>query len=564
MTEEVLTGVSVLSPAAGYRALPLPRPGVNPKPARRARPLLRAAVCLSAGVRRTLRSLARPLSAPLLYGPAVRRRTFGARLWALLYAAYALTVALGESAGALSIDLSRRARLRAACALSVLRHRLGARANVRILFAACGLLLLLTVYYTLGLEVVLDGRSLGFVSSQSEFSEAVKSVSARAADILHYPYYLDPNVTYRYSFVDRHLVFDGAEVEEMLFAQIPEIKRLYVLLVDGVAVTASEDCDGLTRILNDALYRHSEDGTADSVSFVQDVRLDLQWTDRALEQPLSEIRALLLGDIRGEQYDTATEGDSFTGVALRNGMSAQDLQMLNRDVAPETLADGTPLVVQWTLPFLSVEARRQIQYEEEIPYASSQTDDASLYVGDTAVRVKGQPGRALVSAELRYVNGLEVGSDEIGRETLDPPVDEVIAVGTKKRPPKSPTGTFIRPFWGRYTSGFGKRTLFGVRRNHEGLDFAGPTGSPIVASDGGVVIFAGRRSSYGLCVIISHGKGLTTLYAHCSKLLVRAGQSVAQGERIANVGNTGRSTGPHLHFEVRVNDVPRNPWNYLG
>ncbi|MDR2671397.1 MAG: M23 family metallopeptidase, partial [Oscillospiraceae bacterium] len=141
---------------------------------------------------------------------------------------------------------------------------------------------------------------------------------------------------------------------------------------------------------------------------------------------------------------------------------------------------------------------------------------------------------------------------------------EVIAVGTKKRPPKSPTGTFIRPFWGRYTSGFGSRTLFGVRRKHEGLDFAGPTGSPIVASDGGVVTFAGRRSGYGLCVVISHGKGITTLYGHCSKLLVRVGQAVAQGERIANVGSTGRSTGPHLHFEVRVNDVPRNPWNYLG
>jgi murein DD-endopeptidase MepM/ murein hydrolase activator NlpD len=84
-----------------------------------------------------------------------------------------------------------------------------------------------------------------------------------------------------------------------------------------------------------------------------------------------------------------------------------------------------------------------------------------------------------------------------------------------------------------------------------------------VASDGGVVTFAGRRSGYGLCVTISHGNGLSTLYAHCSKLLVRAGQAVAQGERIANVGSTGRSTGPHLHFEVRVGGVPRNPWNYL-
>jgi murein DD-endopeptidase MepM/ murein hydrolase activator NlpD len=77
------------------------------------------------------------------------------------------------------------------------------------------------------------------------------------------------------------------------------------------------------------------------------------------------------------------------------------------------------------------------------------------------------------------------------------------------------------------------------------------------------VLFAGARSGYGKCVVISHGKGITTLYGHCSKLLVREGQKVAQGELIAKVGNTGNSTGPHLHFEVRVNGSPRNPWDYI-
>ncbi|MBQ9926293.1 MAG: M23 family metallopeptidase, partial [Clostridia bacterium] len=84
------------------------------------------------------------------------------------------------------------------------------------------------------------------------------------------------------------------------------------------------------------------------------------------------------------------------------------------------------------------------------------------------------------------------------------------------------------------------------------------------ASDGGRVTYAGWKGNYGYCVFIDHGNGYTTVYAHCSKLLVKVGQSVAKGETIAKVGSTGRSTGPHLHFEIRVNGKHQNPLNYIG
>ncbi|MCL4671965.1 MAG: M23 family metallopeptidase [Sphingomonadaceae bacterium] len=112
---------------------------------------------------------------------------------------------------------------------------------------------------------------------------------------------------------------------------------------------------------------------------------------------------------------------------------------------------------------------------------------------------------------------------------------------------------------------------FGYRRDpftrgaamHSGIDFKGPIGAPIFAAADGVVSFVGRKSGYGNVVEISHGNGLMTRYAHLSRFDTRVGQRVAAGEKIAGLGNTGRSTGPHLHFEVRINDRAVNPRPFL-
>jgi murein DD-endopeptidase MepM/ murein hydrolase activator NlpD len=98
---------------------------------------------------------------------------------------------------------------------------------------------------------------------------------------------------------------------------------------------------------------------------------------------------------------------------------------------------------------------------------------------------------------------------------------------------------------------------------HSGVDFAAPAGAPILAAAGGVVSVAEFNPAYGNMVVVDHGNGLQTLYAHASKLGVKAGEIVRKGQQIASVGSTGRSTGAHLHFEVHVNGVPRNPARFL-
>lgn len=126
-------------------------------------------------------------------------------------------------------------------------------------------------------------------------------------------------------------------------------------------------------------------------------------------------------------------------------------------------------------------------------------------------------------------------------------------------------GGFIRPAAGPVTSTFGPRLhpVTGEHRQHAGLDIGAPYGAPVVAARAGVVTFSGDASGYGRTVIIDHGNGLTTLYAHLEAADVRPGQSLAAGERLGAVGATGLATGPHLHVEVRSNGVAQDPGRWF-
>ena len=121
-----------------------------------------------------------------------------------------------------------------------------------------------------------------------------------------------------------------------------------------------------------------------------------------------------------------------------------------------------------------------------------------------------------------------------------------------------PTKGWISSSFGYRMSPFSGRRVF-----HEGLDIANKIGTPIQATAKGVVIFSGRKAGYGNVITIDHGFGYVTRYAHCNKLYLKEGESVEKGQVIAEVGNTGRSTGPHLHYEVLVNGVQVNPMKFI-
>ncbi len=123
----------------------------------------------------------------------------------------------------------------------------------------------------------------------------------------------------------------------------------------------------------------------------------------------------------------------------------------------------------------------------------------------------------------------------------------------------------IWPARGWVTSDFGTRIdpYTAERKMHEGLDIATPVGQPIYAPSDGTVVFAGTEGGYGKVLVIDHGYGVKTRYGHLSEILVHLGDRVGRGDKVALVGNTGRSTGPHLHYEVRVNGIPENPRKFI-
>ncbi|MCX7831569.1 MAG: peptidoglycan DD-metalloendopeptidase family protein [Actinobacteria bacterium] len=127
------------------------------------------------------------------------------------------------------------------------------------------------------------------------------------------------------------------------------------------------------------------------------------------------------------------------------------------------------------------------------------------------------------------------------------------------------SGQFLWPVNGVVTSGFGMRLhpILGTYRMHTGIDIAAPLGTPVKAAQSGTVLMAGRLGGYGNCIIIDHGGGVSTLYAHLNSINVEIGQQITKGTVIGAVGSTGLSTGPHLHFEVRINGEPKNPLNYF-
>ena len=129
----------------------------------------------------------------------------------------------------------------------------------------------------------------------------------------------------------------------------------------------------------------------------------------------------------------------------------------------------------------------------------------------------------------------------------------------------APNGKLMWPVAGRLTSGFGMRRhpIFGGMRMHTGIDLSAPNGTPVFAADGGQVLQAGYDSGYGNSILIYHGGGFATFYAHLSGFAVSQGQMVKRGQLIGYVGTTGWTTGPHLHFEVRINGAPQNPLGYL-
>ncbi len=215
---------------------------------------------------------------------------------------------------------------------------------------------------------------------------------------------------------------------------------------------------------------------------------------------------------------------------------------------------------------LSVKTTAKYKTEVIVGYSTVTEKTSSKLVGYRAIKQNGENGINHNVEEVVMVNGQEVSRQTLEQDVVKAPVNCVILVGTASANANiSSRLLFPLPRNSRYfiTTAFG--AIDGTHAHvHKGIDYAAPKGTSIFAAESGTVVTSGTHREYGKYIVINHGNGLRTLYAHCSALYVRVGEEVNRGQVIAAVGSTGRSTGNHLHFEVITNGSYVNPEKYTG
>ena len=300
-----------------------------------------------------------------------------------------------------------------------------------------------------------------------------------------------------------------------------------------------------------------------SIDFNENVEVVKTYVDKDEIGTLDAAIAEITKETEKSKIYVVESGDTIGLVAEKNGLSVDELLAMNSSTLENEnsmLHVGDELKVTSPEPELSIlkteEKYFADYYDAEVQYV----DNDEWYTTEQKVLQEPERGYRKMIADITYKNDEQVSVDVVYENIVKEAIPKIVERGTKTPP------TYIYPVSGRVSSSFGKRKApkKGASTYHKGMDFAVSTGTAIRATSGGVVTKAGWGSGYGYVVYIRHPDGKESRYGHCSKVLVKAGQSVQQGEKIALSGNTGISTGPHLHFEILVGGVQVNPLKYLN
>lgn len=292
-----------------------------------------------------------------------------------------------------------------------------------------------------------------------------------------------------------------------------------------------------------------------SLDFAEKVEIAEAYVSADKITPTREAIDLVTKDTAKNEIYEVQSGDTLSVIANSHGLRVAEMLALNEGMDENTtLHPGDEVIITVPEPELSVTTVEESTYEEDYYAETQYIDNDEWYTTKTEVRQEAEAGHHEVTALITKKNGTEESRDVIAETVMKNPVPQIIERGTQTPP------TYIKPIsGGRFTSGFKRRW----GRMHKGVDWACPIGTAVMASCGGTVVQAGWYSGYGNCITLRHPDGRQTRYGHLSKILVSAGQSVKQGQKIALSGNTGRSTGPHVHFEIIINGSQVNPLKYM-
>lgn len=392
---------------------------------------------------------------------------------------------------------------------------------------------------TLCYAVSADGvRPLAFVQGAETYQAAVAQVEDQVSQILQADYdYAQPAIM-ALTIAPKDSIQDPQQLTDRLMETVDQVKAEYILTIDGRPVAACASRQAIDRALWTVKERYRTPNTV-AAYFGSTVAveegylpadtevLDTEALVQRLTQPSGQVRQAvdrLAQALAGEREEHALPAAAPAG-------------------------DQTAAPWQEDQPLLAVRTVEEVTYTQPVEPETQEIPDDSLLVGQRQTIREGAAGVAEITDRVTYTMGQEQSRETMSVNLLTQPTPTQVAVGTAQGA-EGARGRFLWPLSGRISSPFGDRTIFGGESFHRGLDIAAPSGTPITASAAGQVIWAGAKGTYGNLVKLDHGNGYVTYYAHCSSLLVEEGDWVAQGQTIALVGSTGRSTGPHCHFEL--------------
>jgi len=445
--------------------------------------------------------------------------------------------------------------------------------------ALAALLLTIKVFDSVNyaLAVIYNGETIGYIADESVYLESRNMALERLSVGLYendQSQVLDAP-KYELALVSINKMSDAAALSDSLIgASDANITNACGIYIDG-EFTCSVKNENDARSVFNSILEKAELGENEKVGFVEEISYvqGLYPDDERTMWDAAKLADVLENETkRGQQTVIVKSGDSLERIAEENGLSYARIYEMNPNLSNKTLRVGNEVVISQEVRYVRVKIVRTEQRSEDIPYDTVTSYNSDLFTGDTRVIRKGQNGVEAVTVQVTTVDGVTFSEEVLERRLLMSPVDEKVEKGTRSRSVSSSSGSYSlnvsrKGFvWPAPTA---KTITQYYSGKHRALDIttSGASGRPIVAAAAGTVEFAGSAgNSYGQQVVINHGNGVKTRYAHClsGSISVRAGQKVSAGQQIAKIGNTGNSSGPHLHFEVLVNGGQTNPLNYVS
>ncbi|NLL63687.1 MAG: M23 family metallopeptidase [Ruminococcaceae bacterium] len=433
---------------------------------------------------------------------------------------------------------------------------------------------------TFALEVVSGGQSVGYVENEAVFLDAQSRVKERFSADVAGEEAIRLDTKYTVVTVQPNELTDSATLSDNIVEKTGgESTFACGVYIDGDFICALKNETDAMQVFNNILDENAVEDENAVVGFVEDVQYvqglyadneETIWDSEKLTEKLKTTKS-------EAKYYTVQMGDTVSQIANANGLRTSELYALNPGLK-EMIKIGDRILVSHEVNYIRIKVVKTEIKREEIAFKIVKENNSKLYKGTTKIKRRGSKGIDEVTYLVTYIDGARVSSEEINRITIRQPIDQLVDVGTKKAAHGPYTGhTYIRgkgsliwPAVGCNTvsSRYGYRTLRGRRNFHGGIDLTGgySRGKTVVAAASGTVTTAGWGGAYGYYVIINHGNGMSTLYAHmlANSICVKPGQYVSGGAAIGKVGSTGNTTGAHLHFEVRINGSRVNPAPYLG